>query len=109
MAVKIRLARNGKKHVPAYAVIAADSRAPRDGKFLEKIGTYQPKLPKNSVDRIKLKMDRVNHWLSVGAQPTDVVQRLMIRNKSLLAAVATTTAAITEVECENNNTTTVKK
>lgn len=77
MAMKIRLARGGSKKRPHYAIVASDSRMPRDGRFLEKLGTYNPLLPKDSEDRIKMDMERVQHWLSQGAQPTDRVARFL--------------------------------
>lgn len=77
MAMKIRLARGGSKKRPHYAIVATDSRMPRDGRFLEKLGTYNPLLPKDSEDRIKIDMDRVQHWLGQGAQPTDRVARFL--------------------------------
>ena len=77
MAMKIRLARGGSKKRPVYKIVAADSRMPRDGRFIEKLGTYQPLLPKESVDRVKMNLGRVNHWLSLGAQPTDRVSRML--------------------------------
>ena len=77
MATKIRLARGGSKKRPFYAIVATDSRMPRDGRFLEKLGTYNPLLPKDSEDRIKMDMERVQHWLDLGAQPTDRVARFL--------------------------------
>ncbi|WP_439561993.1 30S ribosomal protein S16 [Roseinatronobacter sp.] len=77
MATKIRLARGGSKKRPHYAIVASDSRMPRDGRFLEKLGTYNPLLPKDSEDRIKMDLDRVKHWLDQGAQPTDRVARFL--------------------------------
>lgn len=77
MAMKIRLARGGSKKRPHYAIVATDSRMPRDGRFLEKLGTYNPLLPKDSEDRVKMNMERVNHWLGLGAQPTDRVARFL--------------------------------
>ena len=77
MAMKIRLARGGSKKRPFYRVVAADSRMPRDGRFIEKLGTYNPLLPKDSEDRVKLDIDRVKHWLDQGAQPTDRVARFL--------------------------------
>ena len=77
MAMKIRLARGGSKKRPHYSIVASDSRMPRDGRFLEKLGTYNPLLPKDSEDRIKMDMERVQHWLSQGAQPTDRVARFL--------------------------------
>lgn len=77
MAMKIRLARGGSKKRPHYAIVATDSRMPRDGRFIEKLGTYNPLLPKDSEDRVKMDMDRVQHWLGLGAQPTDRVARFL--------------------------------
>ncbi len=77
MALKIRLARGGSKKRPFYAIVAADSRMPRDGRFIEKLGTYAPLLPKDSEERVKMNMERVQHWLGQGAQPTDRVQRML--------------------------------
>ncbi|AZQ66127.1 30S ribosomal protein S16 [Silicimonas algicola] len=77
MAMKIRLARGGSKKRPFYRIVATDSRMPRDGRFLEKLGTYNPLLPKDSEDRIKMDVERVKHWLSEGAQPTDRVARFL--------------------------------
>jgi small subunit ribosomal protein S16 len=77
MAVSIRLARGGSKKRPYYRIVVADSRNARDGRFLEKIGTYNPLLAKDSPDRVKLDGDRAKHWLSVGAQPSDRVARFL--------------------------------
>ncbi|MFQ1699620.1 30S ribosomal protein S16 [Loktanella agnita] len=77
MAMKIRLARGGSKKRPFYAIVAADSRMPRDGRFIEKLGTYNPMLPKDSEDRVKMDVERVKHWLAQGAQPTDRVSRML--------------------------------
>ncbi len=77
MAMKIRLARGGSKKRPFYSVVAADGRMPRDGRFVEKLGTYNPLLPKDSEERVQLNMDRVNYWLGEGAQPTDRVSRFL--------------------------------
>jgi small subunit ribosomal protein S16 len=77
MAVKIRLARGGTKKRPFYRVVVADERAPRDGRFIEKVGTYNPLLPGDAADRVTLKLDRIEHWLSKGAQPTDRVLRFL--------------------------------
>jgi small subunit ribosomal protein S16 len=73
MAVKIRLARGGAKKRPYYRVVVADARAPRDGDFIEKIGTYNPLLKKEDGERVTLKADRIEHWLAQGAQPTERV------------------------------------
>jgi small subunit ribosomal protein S16 len=77
MSMKIRLARGGSKKRPFYSIVASDSRMPRDGRFLEKLGTYNPLLAKGSEDRVKMDMDRVTYWLSQGAQPTDRVARFL--------------------------------
>ncbi|HSG57225.1 30S ribosomal protein S16 [Seohaeicola saemankumensis] len=77
MAMKIRLARGGSKKRPFYRIVAADSRMPRDGRFIEKLGTYNPLLPKDSEDRVKMDIDRVKHWLAQGAQTTDRVARML--------------------------------
>lgn len=77
MSMKIRLARGGSKKRPHYAIVASDSRMPRDGRFLEKLGTYNPLLAKDSEDRVKMDMERVQYWLSQGAQPTDRVARFL--------------------------------
>ena len=77
MAVKIRLARGGSKKRPHYAIVAADSRMPRDGRFLEKLGTYNPLLAKDSEDRIKMDVERVQYWLGQGAEATDRVARFL--------------------------------
>ena len=77
MALSIRLSRGGAKKRPYYRIVVADSRSPRDGRFIEKLGTYNPLLAKDSPERIKLDADRAKHWLSVGAQPTDRVARFL--------------------------------
>jgi small subunit ribosomal protein S16 len=77
MAMKIRLARGGSKKRPFYSIVAADSRSARDGRFIEKLGTYAPLLPKDSEERVKMDVERVQHWLSQGAQPTDRVSRFL--------------------------------
>jgi len=77
MAMKIRLARGGSKKRPFYRIVAADSRMPRDGRFIEKLGTYNPLLPKDSEERVKMNMERVQYWLSQGAQTTDRVSRML--------------------------------
>ena len=77
MAMKIRLARGGSKKRPHYSIVAADSRNPRDGRFIEKLGTYSPLLPKDDERRVVMKMERVQHWLDHGAQPTDRVARFL--------------------------------
>jgi small subunit ribosomal protein S16 len=77
MSLKIRLARAGAKKRPFYRIVVADSRAPRDGRFIEKLGTFDPLLAKDAADRLTFDADRVNHWLGVGAQPTDRVLRFL--------------------------------
>jgi small subunit ribosomal protein S16 len=77
MSVKIRLSRGGTKKRPYYYIVVADSASPRDGRYIEQIGTHNPLLPKDSADRVKLDVERVKHWLSVGAQPTDRVARFL--------------------------------
>jgi len=77
MAVAIRLARGGSKKRPYYRIVVADSRNSRDGRFIEKIGTYNPLLAKDSPERVKIDAERVSHWLSVGAQPSDRVARFL--------------------------------
>ncbi|WP_427967153.1 30S ribosomal protein S16 [Altererythrobacter sp.] len=77
MAVAIRLSRGGAKKRPYYRIVVSDTRSPRDGKYLEQIGTYNPMLPKDSGERVKLNEDRARHWLSVGAKPSDRVHRFL--------------------------------
>lgn len=77
MSLKVRLARGGAKKRPYYRIVVADSRSPRDGRFIEKVGSYNPMLPKDHADRIQINEERVKHWLSVGATPTDRVQRFL--------------------------------
>jgi len=87
MSTKIRLARSGSKKRPYYRIVVADSRSPRDGRFIEKVGTYNPMLPREHEDRIRLIDERIQEWLSKGAQPTDRVARL-ISQKGLIDAPA---------------------
>src|SRR6476646_9408750 len=77
MAVAIRLSRGGAKKRPYYKIVVADARNARDGKFIERIGSYDPLQPKDSGERVKLDADRAKHWLSVGAQPSDRVARFL--------------------------------
>nr|WP_188055516.1 30S ribosomal protein S16 [Sphingosinithalassobacter sp. CS137] len=77
MAVSMRLSRGGSKKRPYYRIVIADARSPRDGSFIEKIGTYNPLLAKDDEKRVVLDGDRAKHWLSVGAQPTDRVARFL--------------------------------
>ncbi|MDO5759069.1 MAG: 30S ribosomal protein S16 [Rhodobacterales bacterium] len=77
MAMKIRLSRGGSKKRPHYSIVAADSRMPRDGRFIEKLGTYNPLLAKDSEERVKMDIERVQAWIDKGAQPTDRVARML--------------------------------
>jgi small subunit ribosomal protein S16 len=77
MAMKIRLARGGSKKRPHYSIVAAESRSARDGRFLEKLGTYDPLLPKDDANRVKMNLERVQYWLGEGAQATDRVARML--------------------------------
>ena len=77
MAVKIRLSRAGAKKTPHYRVIIADSRSPRDGRFLERVGTYNPLLPRDHPDRVKLKLERIKYWLGNGARPSERVAKFL--------------------------------
>ena len=96
MAVSIRLRREGAKNRPYYKVVVADSRSPRDGKFIEIIGTYDPKVPgENST----LKVDRAEHWIARGAQPSDTVRSLLKKSKAR-AAVAPAETAPAEAAAE---------
>ncbi len=77
MSLKIRLSRGGAKKRPYYRIVVADSRSPRDGRFIERIGSYNPMLAKDHPDRIVLNTERAKHWLSVGATPSDRVTRFL--------------------------------
>ncbi|NVN12953.1 MULTISPECIES: 30S ribosomal protein S16 [Nguyenibacter] len=77
MSLKIRLARAGAKKRPYYHIVVADSRSPRDGRFIEKVGAYNPMLPSDHADRVRLVNERIAHWLSQGALPTDRVARFL--------------------------------
>ncbi len=77
MTVKIRLARGGAKKRPFYSIVVADERSPRDGRFIEKIGTFDPLRPKDDTTRLKLDADKAQAWIGKGAQPTDRVARLL--------------------------------
>src|SRR5690606_26900706 len=77
MAMKIRLARGGSKKRPHYSIVAADTRSPRDGRFIEKLGTYHPLLPKDNEGRVKIDLERAQYWLSQGAQTSDRVARFL--------------------------------
>lgn len=85
--LKIRLARGGAKKRPFYSIVVTDSRNPRDGRFLEKIGTYNPMLARDHADRLKLDDARATHWLNFGAQPSDRVARFLA-DRGLRAPVA---------------------
>jgi small subunit ribosomal protein S16 len=85
MATKIRLARGGSKKRPYYRIVIADVRSPRDGKFIERVGSYNPMLASDHADRIVLNKERIQHWLKTGAQPTDRVQRFLA-NAGLIEA-----------------------
>ena len=77
MGLKIRLARAGAKKRPYYHIVVADSRSPRDGRFIEKLGSYNPMLPAEHEDRIRLQAERIQHWMSQGAVATDRVARFL--------------------------------
>jgi small subunit ribosomal protein S16 len=77
MSLKLRLARAGAKKRPFYRIVVADARSPRDGRFIEVVGTWNPILPKGDEKRVTLNVDRIKHWQSVGAQPTDRVLRFL--------------------------------
>ena len=77
MAMKIRLARGGSKKRPFYRIVAADSRSPRDGRYIEKLGTYDPLLPRDNENRVSMDLERVQHWLERGAEPTDRIARML--------------------------------
>ncbi len=85
MALKIRLSRGGAKKRPFYRIVVADARSPRDGRFIEKIGTYNPLLPTDHAERIVLDDEKVKQWLAVGAQPTDRLVRVFAA-RGLVAA-----------------------
>jgi small subunit ribosomal protein S16 len=75
--LKIRMSRGGTKKRPFYKIVIADARSPRDGRFIERIGHYNPLLPKDNADRVKIDLDRVKHWLERGAQPSDRIERFL--------------------------------
>ncbi|HWL80525.1 MAG TPA: 30S ribosomal protein S16 [Roseomonas sp.] len=87
MALKIRLARAGAKKRPYYHIVVADSRSPRDGRFIEKVGSYNPMLPSDHAERIRLEGERIKHWLSNGAVATDRVAKFL--GKAELAPMPT--------------------
>ena len=84
MPVRIRLSRKGAKKRPFYRIVVADSRRARDGKFIDQVGTYNPMLPKNSPDRVKIDVDKVKDWMAKGAQPSDRVT-LFLSNLGMVA------------------------
>ena len=90
MSLKIRLARAGTKKRPFYRIVLADSRSPRDGKFIERLGSYDPMLPHEHKDRLVLHAERIKHWLSVGALPTDRVGRFLANAGMIKAAERST-------------------
>ena len=75
--LKIRMSRGGTKKRPFYKIVIADARSPRDGRFIERIGHYNPLLPKENADRVKLDLDRAKYWLGQGAQPSDRIERFL--------------------------------
>ena len=77
MALKIRLTRGGAKKRPIYRIVVAEASSPRDGRFIEKLGTYNPMLPKDHPERLTMNVERIKHWLGVGAQPTDRIARFL--------------------------------
>jgi small subunit ribosomal protein S16 len=77
MALKIRMSRGGAKKRPYYRIVVADSRMPRDGRFIERVGIYNPLLPKDNTERLQLELDRIMHWLEKGAKPSDRVARFL--------------------------------
>ena len=88
MSVRIRLSRGGSKKRPFYKVVAADQRAPRDGRFIERLGSYNPMLPKDHADRFTVDVERVKYWLSNGAQPTERLAK-MLSSLGVVSAPAT--------------------
>ncbi len=85
MALKLRLSRGGSKKRPYYRIVVTEATAPRDGSFIERVGTYNPMLPKDHEDRLRLFKDRIQHWLDHGAQPTDRVQRFLAQAEMMAA------------------------
>lgn len=77
MSVRIRLARGGSKGAPFHKIVVADQRSPRDGRFIERVGSYNPLLPQDHAERVVVKSDRIKYWLGVGAQPTERVAKLL--------------------------------
>ena len=87
MSVRIRLARGGSKGAPFHKIVVADQRAPRDGRFIERVGYYNPLLPADHAERVVVKAERVKYWLSVGAQPTERVAKLLVKQGLCAAPV----------------------
>jgi small subunit ribosomal protein S16 len=87
MSVKIRLSRAGAKKRPFYHIVIADANAPRDGKFIERVGTYNPMLPAEHAERVLLKTERLQYWISNGAQATDRVARFLAKAELIKAPV----------------------
>ena len=83
MALKIRLARGGSKKRPYYQIVVADARSPRDGRFLEKVGSWNPMLAKDNPQRVELKVDLIKEWIAKGAQPTDTVRNILSKNGTM--------------------------
>ena len=77
MALKLRMARGGRRNMPFYRIVVADSRAPRDGKFIEKLGTYNPVLSNDNPNRVTLNVERIKYWLSLGAKPSDLIAMIL--------------------------------
>jgi len=92
MAVKIRMQRGGAKHNPHYRVVVTDVRTPRDGRFVEKVGTYDPR-NKHADKQVNLELERIDYWLGVGAQPSDTVRSLIKRARREAPAVETAAVA----------------
>ncbi len=78
MSLKIRLSRGGAKKNPHYRIVVADSRSPRDGRFIERVGAYHPLRPKDDKDRVSLDLERIRHWMERGAHPTDRIKRFLV-------------------------------
>ncbi len=87
MSVRIRLARGGSKGAPFHKIVVADQRSPRDGRFIERVGYYNPLLPADHAERVVVKAERVKYWLSVGAQPTERVAKLLAKQGLCAAPV----------------------
>ena len=97
MSLKIRLARGGAKKRPFYRIVVADSRSPRDGRFIERIGTYNPMLGRDDPQRVVFNRERVEHWLGVGARPSDRVARFLGRAEDCYRGRVSTRSTTTVV------------